>query len=260
MKFVKTSNKFYAVPTDMYFADLSGDWDLDGDEVYGEFADDSGAGGWDLTAEVWAGRIPFYGSFTDLDSILQKVIDYQTETGDFTWRHQILLPDSFSDTTTDFAYMSEYMDDDFLSSNGYTTYKMYEQGECIDDSQFASNEELKDGTTIARWKVTDYGLVTYAGHGSFDTTIVGHDDGEGHRCGTLMSSASCSELDDDHPAIVMQCSCSNAYPEDPQNLTYSFSKNGAIGAIGASGTAQKPRFCGESDSPEIHVWSRELCD
>lgn len=47
-------------PTDFYYADLTGNWDLDGDGYYGEWGHDFGTGGVDRNWEVLVGRIPCY--------------------------------------------------------------------------------------------------------------------------------------------------------------------------------------------------------
>ena len=65
------------VPTDFYYAELtSNDWDKDGDGRIGEYDDDF-SGNPPRAAEVAVGRIPYYGSITDLDHILLKIIDYE---------------------------------------------------------------------------------------------------------------------------------------------------------------------------------------
>ena len=76
-----------SAPTDMYFSDLTGNWDLDGDGVYGDYKKganlhDFGPAGVDFYPEVYVGRIPFYGdpanpqqfaaAIADLDKILNK--------------------------------------------------------------------------------------------------------------------------------------------------------------------------------------------
>ena len=53
-------------PTDYFYADLTGDWDLDGDGYFGEYSDDRGAGGVDFANEVYVGRIPVYEGVADL--------------------------------------------------------------------------------------------------------------------------------------------------------------------------------------------------
>ena len=46
------------IPTDYYYADLTGNWDYDGDGFYGERGQDTV----DFTPEVIVGRIPTDGS------------------------------------------------------------------------------------------------------------------------------------------------------------------------------------------------------
>ena len=42
-------------PTDYFYADLTGNWNKDGDSYFGEYGDDTGTGGVDLTAESYVG-------------------------------------------------------------------------------------------------------------------------------------------------------------------------------------------------------------
>ncbi|MGV7224076.1 MAG: C25 family cysteine peptidase [Nitrospinales bacterium] len=54
------------LPTDMYYAELSGNWDLDGDGFPGEFIGDFGPGGIDQFCELEVGRIPYYFIHSEL--------------------------------------------------------------------------------------------------------------------------------------------------------------------------------------------------
>ncbi len=79
-------------PTDHFFADLEGDWDLDDDGRYGEYPEDDGPTGvrWDPDAIV--GRLPVYGDDTEsLDRMLESVIEYES-TESPGYRHRVLLP------------------------------------------------------------------------------------------------------------------------------------------------------------------------
>ncbi len=105
---------------DLYFADLTGKWDCDGDGVYGEPRDDSA----DVTPELAVGRLPF-STLAEADHYVDKLIAYETNpgNGDFSYltrafffaadqlrdygsggQHGIIagvLPDNFAiDTTT----------------------------------------------------------------------------------------------------------------------------------------------------------------
>ena len=222
-------------PTDYFFADLTGNWDLDGDGNYGEYSEDQGTGGVDFTPEVYVGRIPVYSAaYSTLDNILQKTINYETEAGALTWRKSILLPMSFSAAGYDGAPLAEQMKDDYLSSAGYAAWRQYQQGSAYasDDSAYSSEEELRGSYVVSnRWAGNDYGVVCWWGHGSSTSTAVGYD---GHWDGNLFYYTYCSSLDDAHPAFTYQCSCTNAYPEDTNNLAYSILKQGGVGTVSAS--------------------------
>ena len=229
-------------PTDYFFADLTGDWNLDGDQYFGEWGDDTGVGGVDFANEVYVGRIPVYGAdYSTLDNILQKIMDYENETSPESWRKSSLLPMSFSTELYDGAPLAEQMKDDYLDSAGFSSWTQYQQGsgKCGLDSAYPSDEELRGGTVVRdRWAANDYGLVLWWGHGSAITTMVGCDDDpyDGVDCwdGTLFSSSYVSWLDDDHPSFVYQNSCLNGYPENANNLQYALLKQGGIATVSAT--------------------------
>lgn len=228
-------NDYPESPTDYFYADLTGNWNIDGDSYYGEFYDDYGVtGGLDLTAEVYVGRIPVYsGAYSTLDNILQKIIDYESQYN-IAWRKSALLPMSYSTSDYDGASLAEQMMDDYLDSNGYSSWTQYQQGNgaCALDSIYASNEELRGGTVVRdRWQNNDYGIVCWWGHGWYQSASVGCD---GCWDGTLFSSSQTSVLDNGHPAFVYQNSCENGHPEDTNNLGYALLKKGAVGTVSAS--------------------------
>ncbi|HUU44549.1 MAG TPA: C25 family cysteine peptidase [Acidobacteriota bacterium] len=57
---------------DLYFADLSGNWDADGDGIYGEFIGDNA----DLYGELYVGRLPF-STADEAVNIIDKIIAYE---------------------------------------------------------------------------------------------------------------------------------------------------------------------------------------
>lgn len=221
-------------PTDSFYADLSGNWDVDGDLYYGEWEDFAAAGGVDFANEVYVGRIPVYsGGVANLDAILTKTITYGQAT-DVSWRKSILLPMSFLSATYDGAPLAQQMMDDFLIAAGYSTWTMYQQGggACSLNSSYTSDEELRGGTVVRdRWAANDYGLVTWWAHGVTARAIVGY---TGCDDGYLMDYTYSPALDDSHPAVVYQGSCYNGLPENSLNLQYALLKNGAVAAVSAT--------------------------
>ncbi len=61
---------------DLYYADLDGDWDKDGDGVYGEPSDDSP----DLYPELFVGRAPVK-TREEADILVRKIINYEKNPG-----------------------------------------------------------------------------------------------------------------------------------------------------------------------------------
>ncbi len=64
------------MPTDLYYAGLDGNWDEDGDGIYGE-ADTSAGDEGDLDADVYVGRIPVRTA-TQATNYINKVVEYET--------------------------------------------------------------------------------------------------------------------------------------------------------------------------------------
>jgi hypothetical protein len=224
-----------ATPTDSYYADLTGNWNRDGDSRFGEWTGDyrSVSGGVDFSPEVFVGRIPYYGSITDLNNVLQKTINYETETST-AWRKSVLLPMSFSDASTDGARLAEQMIYDYLSPKGYSYYRFYQQGSACSAaiSIYTNDEELRANTRVRdRWASNPVGILCWWGHGSVTAAACGY---SGCSDGNFFTSAYCSNLNDYQPAFTYLCSCTNGYPENASNLQYMQLKRGAIASCGAT--------------------------
>lgn len=224
-------------PTDAFYADLTGNWNLDGDDYYGEWSDYTNSGGVDFSMEVWVGRIPVYSNdYTTLDNILNKIKDYENSK-DISWRKSALLPMGFQDSTGpyDGAPLAEQVRDDYLTARGYSSWRQYQQGSVYpsDNSIYDSEEELRGDYYIVRnrWASNDYGIVFWWAHGSATSASVGYNPNWN---GTLFSSSYTSYLDDNHPSFTYQCSCLNGYPENTNNLQYAILKKGGVSAVSAT--------------------------
>ena len=140
---------------------------------------------------------------------------------------------SFSDSSTDGAYLAEAMAGNYLNAAGVGIWRMYQQGGlcAAANSVFASDSELRGGAVKTRWSAGDYGMVWWWAHGSETSAMLGYGG-----CGweTLFSSSDAPSLDNGHPSFVYQCSCTNGYPESSGNLGTALLNNGAIAAVCAS--------------------------
>ena len=243
----------FVVPTDYYYADLTGNWDVDGDEFFGEWSDNGVDndypvdGGVDLYPEVYVGRIPVYdAAYGTLDDILQKIVDYETAS-DTAWRKSALLPMSFLHADSDGARLAEQMKADYLVAAGFPSWTIYQQGNgaCGLGPTYVSDEELRGGTredvrvVVDCWAANPCGIVCWAGHGSPYAVDVGYPGcWDNDPCGDSSfidsRSTDLSHLNDSRPAFTYQWSCQTGEPERNKNLQYSILKHGGIGTVGAT--------------------------
>ena len=209
------------VPTDFCYAELSGNWDRDGDGKYGEWIDDFGSGGVDRFAEISVGRIPFYQDIYDLDKILTKITDYENEIVDeCSWRYNTLLPMKPTGPENPSYQLGEQIKNNTLIPNGIDYHRIYD-----DDYNLNPPPETIPCTitnVLDVWQNNHFGAIVWKSHGSSGgaSGIIGFRD-------TYL-------LNDIYPGHVFQASCSNALPEYSDNLSYSLLKNGCISSIGAT--------------------------
>ena len=146
---------------DLYFADLTGDWNFDNDAVWGEKYSDSV----DLDPELKVGRLPF-NSPVEVDNYIEKLIDYETNRNDL-----------------DLSYLEKVF---FFSSDQMRDYEVVGQHRLIAESYPSNFEidttngvELSSGDDPAPTNQTSqmlvpvlsegYGIVNIIAHGSSST-------------------------------------------------------------------------------------------
>jgi len=208
----------YEMPTDFFFSDLSGNWDLNQDGNAGQW-EDMGDGGIDRYWEVVVGRIPHYGQIADTDHILQKIIDFEQET-DIFWRRRALLPMVPLDDATQSFELGEQIKQHFLEPAAIPSHRLYH-----DDYGLVPEPEsipCSYDNVIADWTAEPTGLVVWSTHG--------WEEGGAE----VATSDTILALDDDHPGATFQGSCSNATPEHTRNIAYALLRHGAIATMGAS--------------------------
>ncbi|NQT91820.1 MAG: hypothetical protein HQ559_03595, partial [Lentisphaerae bacterium] len=209
-------------PTDYYYAELTGDWDLDNDGKYGEYSGDYGPGGAERNCEVIVGRIPYYGNNSDLDAILAKIVGYGREAqGTAAWRKNVLLPMEPSDGSTPGYQLGEEIKNSVLVPKGdWACHRVYNLTYGLNPAP--ETYPCSVANVRGAWNSGDFGAVFWWTHGS----ATGASD--------VMDLSSAATLDDTHPAFTFQCSCNNSYPENSSNLSYAILKNGGICTISGS--------------------------
>lgn len=178
---------------------------------------DQGPDGPKPGGDIYVGRIPVYDSnYGDLDHILRKNIDYQTDKYS-SWREKILLPmANHSDTVPGYP-LGEHIRNGIAFTQGFETFRIY-------DADFDVSPDLTPcsvDNTKNEWK-KGYGMVVWATHGS-----------ETHAERVIDLSA-LPDLDDSKPSFTFQASCHNAFPENHHNLAYELLKYGAICTVAST--------------------------
>jgi photosystem II stability/assembly factor-like uncharacterized protein len=153
-----------AYGTDYYYANLDvTDWDIDNDDRWGEFTQDS----LDTHVEIFVGRIPFNAAAT-LQSILDATVAFERDTS--AWKRNALLAHGFMDITTasqktDNAVLAEMLLEDVFNPYGWTTTKLYEQSGIL-PSAYASDFDLDQTNFNNACGLNTQGLVNVVMHGN----------------------------------------------------------------------------------------------
>ena len=241
------------VPSDYYYADVHGNWDLDGDGLYGEFGDfdaasgptgDFGPGGVDRNHDFAVGRIPVYNNInpttfaqgvTELDQILAKTVTYQQAPFEsIDWRFSALIA---AEGANRIFFGEALRDDIFLPADFSPVARVYDAEVClvpnpptgcVPISGTPEAATCSVANVTAEWNATSPGAVAWLTHGG------------GAGAANVMTSTQATQLDDTHPVITFQASCFNSQPLQTNNLSYALLKNGAIGTIGATEISHGP--------------------
>ncbi len=217
---------------DNFYADTTGNWDLNGDGSYGA-ANDFGPGGVDLAnPEFSVGRIPYYGSIADLDKILQKTINFESATTVGAWAQRALIPMVPANESVTFGWqVGEGIRTDTCNSSYRAYFRLYSDY-AFPDSLSAypgtrgvivprpEKVPVNETNVLAEWQ-KGYGFVFWFTHG-----------GPQGASGIFYSDLA-PYLNDSTPAFTFQASCLNGDPTDTNNLAYALLKNGAIGTNAA---------------------------
>ncbi len=236
-------------PTDYFYVDLTGDWDLNKNGIYADDGD-YGAGGIDGQPEVYVGRIPFYGvdaeigNASDVDTILARIIRYENQGGDLSWRHNIYYAgDTFQRTQTFY--------NDFMSHNGAKLVRHTHSPNMLFSPDI---DHYKEHETVLAQNSDKFGFVYYQEHGS--PWGIG-----------MMSTGGTEKLKDRYPPVYALGGCDVASPEFPENVSFALLRNSGIGVYAgtrsvwscssnswAKHTFYYPRLCMGMSTGEV-LWS-----
>jgi len=237
------------IPTDYYYADLTGNWDSDGDGFYGERGQDNV----DFVPEVWVGRIPSDGP-TAISSITSKIQQFE-QTAYTGWKRNAMLlgavysyanEDNNQQPRWDGADLMQQLKNNVLSGFSITT--MYEQAG-LSPCTYSCTMALSNANVVAQWGgSTGWGIVNWAAHGqatAANQKVWTWDDGDtipettvpGEIIWPIMIQHTDNGLlNNAMPPIVFAVSCFVSLPEGV-NLGASLLVSGASAFIGATRTS-----------------------
>ena len=236
------TNTFYPtvgstdIPTDLYFACLDGNWNLDGDDLYGEpmvgedVVDDA-----DFAEEVYLGRAPV--STADVAAVfVDKVIAYEGAASGDDWTNrvmfaaEVLFPDDYEpgdQIALDGAQFAHATVRDMIQPCTTMEYlRMYET-----DVNYERDLPLTVDAVIDTFNSGHYGLVNQIGHGYYFNMSVGD--------GNFVTSQADALTNGDKLFVIYSLNCASA-AFDFSCLMERFIQNpngGAVAAIGAARAA-----------------------
>ncbi len=149
------------IPSDLYFSDLDGDWNADGDNIYGESTDDV-----DLYSDVFVGRAPVR-TVAQAETFVNKVLTYEKNPPS-GYQKKILLPA---------AYLWPSIYDETLSQEAianivpgdWQVSRMYERNGDLTKEAFVDSVRAGFGFAHLVGHGNEYGIYIYYGDEYFSS-------------------------------------------------------------------------------------------
>lgn len=206
-------------PSDYYYADLTSNWDANGNSILAEKADYA-TGEIDATVEVYVGRIPYYGeeheysNLVGVDKLLRRTIDFELSASEDTfWRNNLFYVGGadkrFKKIQDQFMPYSGGRIETYRTSQGYG---------------YEPTSSKWNGDVISKALNADrpYGFINFQEHGS-PTSMSGQ-----------INTGLAMKLERSKPAYVYLGGCDVASPEHSNNITNALFNHIGIAAVGAS--------------------------
>ncbi|MGB9763400.1 MAG: C25 family cysteine peptidase, partial [Minisyncoccia bacterium] len=163
---IEDTDKDGAVPTDYYYADLTGDWDSDRDGNFGEYNEDKV----DFENELIVGRIPF-DDVSVIEEILSRSIKFEKEELNKENKKILMAGDIYTYgenncDRVDSALFFENVWDDFLKDRNFERKTLYEK-DGLKPSSFASDLPLNRDNLIKILSENNFDIVSIFTFGGF---------------------------------------------------------------------------------------------
>lgn len=237
------------IPTDLYYRDLTGDWNSNGDGYFGVPGEDN----IDFHPEVSVGRIPF-DTLSDIRNILEKSRRFMDKEEEERKKKILFLgawlslngEDGKWKDDTDGGEVNERIFDYFYKDKGFIKKGLYElQGLKTSPVANLADECISDENFVNFQKDFKPGIVIWEAHGAWNGTArkiwVSDYNGNGYpeekefKWVRFISNDIARYFDDNFPAIFVSGSCLNLYP-DRDSIGKNIVRNGGVSFIGNSRT------------------------
>jgi hypothetical protein len=214
--YAKSGDYGDSLPADLYYSDLDGTWNGDGDSRYGEYPADS----INMYADVYVARAPVQ-STSETTAFVNKVLQYEGESSQpalpTDYELKMLMLASKLDASTDTATLMNTIDSESVPAQWAIT-KLYESSGNL--SRSSALNALNAG----------YNLVAHAGHGDTCALQVGGS--------SYLSCSDISGLSNDprFTGIMYSLSCFSGYYPSNDCIAEYFARdaNGGGAYIGNS--------------------------
>jgi len=248
------------VPTDMYYADMTGNWNPDGDDKACELEDyveipeqpdeEPGSGqrldGVDLAPELLVGRIPHVGKLPFfMDGVLERLIEYE-KSPPAPWHNRALLATpmvTFPDGGfVDGGLVAKFIVEKSLAPAGVGS-KTLTEWEGNLPSKNPGDGPLNNFTFADAYN-EGFGAVFWCAHGNSEGAYQDQwyfdADGDGlPQQGEVeeppfVHATFCEEYSGEKPAIVFHGSCLNADPSDPGNIAATLLRYASVADVAST--------------------------
>jgi hypothetical protein len=154
------------IPTDLYFSDFDGDWNVDGDTHYGEPTQDNV----DYGSEIFVGRL-LCTNGSQIQAWTQKLIQYEKNPGNGSTSY---LRKAFYTQADQLQQNNQARDIANRFGNIFTTNTVYEEiYNGTPDYNSPASPQFPLGAQVINEMNTGYGFVSWFNHGAPENIAVG---------------------------------------------------------------------------------------
>jgi hypothetical protein len=190
---------------DIYYSALDGNWDLDGDGIYGEPTNDTA----DLYPDVYLGRIPLHDPIKIINWI-NKLIKYETNPGNGSASYLSKVAYVSSDQMRDYNLIGEHI---YLSQHFPQVFNQNLVSNIEQPSGNATNPTQPSGQNVVSELSQGYGFIFFLNHGRTDGFVVKSSGYSGYPKSFILTSPNSDNGDlnsinnIDKSGIVLTISC-----------------------------------------------------